>query len=46
VPAIEIVPGQIITPKRMEKVTVIDGIVFPDIGRDILKLVVVERQAI
>ena len=28
----------------MEKVRVIDGIVVPDIGRDILKLVVVERH--
>jgi adenine deaminase len=43
-PVIEIVPGQIITRKRMEKVGVIDGIVAPDIGRDILKLVVVERH--
>ncbi len=43
-PVIEIVPGQIITRKRMEKVRVIDGIVVPDIGRDILKLVVVERH--
>jgi adenine deaminase len=43
-PVIEIVPGQIITRKRMEKVTIIDGIVVPDIGRDILKLVVVERH--
>jgi len=43
-PVIEIVPGQIITRKRMEKVTVIDGIVVPVIGRDILKLVVVERH--
>jgi len=43
-PVIEIVPGQIITRKRIEKVRVIDGIVVPDIGRDILKLVVVERH--
>jgi adenine deaminase len=38
-PIIEIVPGQIITCKRMEKVKVI-----PDLERDILKLVVVERH--
>ena len=38
-PIIEIVPGQIITRKRMEKVKVI-----PDLERDILKLVVVERH--
>jgi len=43
-PVIEIVPGQIITRKRMEKVRVIDGEVLPDTGRDILKLVVVERH--
>ena len=41
---IEVVPGQIITKKRIEKVKVSDGIVVPDIGRDILKLVVVERH--
>jgi len=41
---IEIVPGQIITRKRMEKVKVTEGVILPDIGRDILKLVVVERH--
>ena len=41
---IEIVPGQIITRKRLEKVTVRDGLIVPDIDRDILKLVVVERH--
>jgi adenine deaminase len=41
---IEIVPGQIITRKRLEKVTVWDGSVVPDVERDILKLVVVERH--
>ena len=44
VPIIEIVPGQIITRKRMEKVKLSGGVVVPDIGRDILKLVVVERH--
>ncbi len=43
-PVIEVVPGQIITRKRMEKVNVLDGVVVPDTGRDILKLVVVERH--
>ncbi|TES83047.1 MAG: adenine deaminase [Dehalococcoidia bacterium] len=38
-PVIEVIPGQIITRKRMEKIKTI-----PDIGRDILKLVVVERH--
>jgi len=43
-PVIELVPGQIITKKRMEKVKTSDGVIVPDIGRDILKLVVVERH--
>ncbi|MFC2071136.1 adenine deaminase [Chloroflexota bacterium] len=43
-PVIEIVPGQIITRKRLEKVKVIEGVVMPDISRDMLKLVVVERH--
>jgi len=43
-PVIELVPGQIITRQRMERVTVRDGVVMPDTGRDILKLVVVERH--
>ena len=38
-PIIEIVPGQIITRKRMEKINAI-----PEPARDILKLVVVERH--
>ena len=43
-PVIEIVPGQIVTRKRIEKVKVIDGGVVPDLSRDLLKLVVVERH--
>ncbi len=43
-PVIEIVPGQIITRKRMEKVKVSGGFIVPDIGRDVLKLAVVERH--
>ena len=43
-PVIAIVPGQIITRKRMEEVKVTDGVVMADTGRDILKLVVVERH--
>jgi len=38
-PVIEVVPGQIITKKRMERIGSI-----PDLERDILKLVVVERH--
>jgi adenine deaminase len=43
-PVIEIVPGQIVTKKAMEKMKVVDGTVMPDVERDILKLVVVERH--
>ena len=43
-PVIEIVPGQIITRKKMEKVSYNDGDVVLDTERDILKLVVVERH--
>ncbi|MFC2068867.1 adenine deaminase C-terminal domain-containing protein, partial [Chloroflexota bacterium] len=41
---IEVVPDQIITRKRREKVKVSNGVIKPDISRDILKLVVVERH--
>ncbi|GAJ11229.1 unnamed protein product, partial [marine sediment metagenome] len=43
-PVIEVVPGQIITRKKLQQAKVIDGAVVPDTGRDILKLVVVERH--
>jgi len=43
-PVIEIIPGQIATKKTMEKMKVVDGTVMPDVDRDILKLVVVERH--
>ncbi|MBE0431178.1 MAG: adenine deaminase [Dehalococcoidia bacterium] len=43
-PVIEIVPGQIVTRKVLEKVQVTDGVVLPDAERDLLKLVVVERH--
>ena len=43
-PVIEVVPGQIITRKKVEKVRVVDGFVEPDTSRDILKLVTVERH--
>jgi adenine deaminase len=43
-PVIEIVPGQIVTRKAMESVKILDGAVMPDLERDILKLVVVERH--
>jgi len=43
-PVIEIIPGQIVTEKRVEKVRVVAGMIVPDLERDILKLVVVERH--
>ena len=43
-PVIELVPGQIITRKRVEKVKVSGGVIVSDVDRDILKLVVVERH--
>ncbi|MDH4067785.1 MAG: adenine deaminase [Dehalococcoidia bacterium] len=41
---IQIVPGQIVTKKAVEKIKVVNGTVVPDLERDILKLVVVERH--
>lgn len=43
-PVIEIVPGQIITKKRQEDINIVNGRIEPDISRDLLKLVVVERH--
>jgi len=43
-PVIEIVPGQITTKKCTMKVKIENGYIMPDIQRDILKLVVVERH--
>ncbi len=43
-PIIEVIPGQIITRKIMTGVTVENGFAVPDVNRDILKLVVVERH--
>ena len=43
-PIIELVPDQILTRKRWEEVRVSGGVVVPDVERDILKLVVVERH--
>ncbi len=43
-PVIEVVPGQIVTKRRQEKVRVVNGEVVPDVSRDVLKLAVVERH--
>jgi adenine deaminase len=43
-PIIEVVPGQIVTRRRMETPKVVDGTIISDITRDLLKIVVVERH--
>jgi len=43
-PVIEVVPDQIITRQKREKVKIAEGFILPDTDRDILKLVVVERH--
>jgi len=43
-PVIEIIPGQIVTRKRIERVKIVRGAVVADVERDISKLVVVERH--
>ncbi|MFO8100871.1 MAG: adenine deaminase [Dehalococcoidia bacterium] len=43
-PVIELVPNQIITKRIEEKVEIESGFITPDVQRDILKLVVVERH--
>lgn len=43
-PVIQIVPGQIVTKKRVVKVAIENGIAQPDVFKDVLKLVVVERH--
>jgi adenine deaminase len=43
-PVIEVIPGQIITRKKMMKLKSVEGFIASDTGRDILKAVVVERH--
>jgi len=43
-PVIEIVPDQIVTRRSEFAVTVRDGVITPDLERDLLKLVVIERH--
>jgi adenine deaminase len=43
-PVIEVVPGQIVTRSRLENMAAKNGYIEPDLSRDILKLVVVERH--
>ena len=41
---IQLIPGQILTKKVMKKIPVQDGVAYPDIKSDILKIAVVERH--
>jgi adenine deaminase len=43
-PVIEIIPSQIVTKKRIERMKVKNGAIMPNLEEDILKLVVVERH--
>lgn len=43
-PVIGLVPGQIVTRKLIETIDTQDGVVRQDLGRDLLKLAVVERH--
>jgi len=43
-PVIEVIPGQIVTRKITERIIPVNGKLQPDIERDILKLVVMERH--
>ena len=41
---IQLIPGQILTKKVMKKILLRDGVAYPNIKEDILKIVVVERH--
>ncbi len=43
-PVIEVVPDQIVTRKKLMKLKTVDGMIMPDIERDILKAAVIERH--
>ena len=43
-PVIEVIPGQIVTKKRIERVKTKEGVITSNVEEDILKLVVVERH--
>jgi len=43
-PVIEVIPGQIVTRKKIMKVKAVDGYTVTDISQDIIKAVVVERH--
>jgi len=41
---IQLIPGQILTKKVMKKILLRDGVAYPNVKEDILKIVVVERH--
>jgi adenine deaminase len=41
---IQLIPGQIVTKKVMKKILLKDGVAYPNMKEDILKIVVVERH--
>jgi adenine deaminase len=41
---IQLIPGQIVTKKVMKKIPLKEGVAYPDIKEDILKIAVVERH--
>ncbi len=41
---IQLIPDQIVTKKMVKKIPLRDGVAFPDIKEDILKIIVVERH--
>jgi adenine deaminase len=41
---IQLIPGQIVTKKSVKKIVLKDGMAYPNIKEDILKIVVVERH--
>jgi adenine deaminase len=44
VKVIQLIPGQIVTKKAVKKIILRDGIAYPNVKEDILKMVVVERH--
>jgi len=41
---IQLIPGQIVTKKVMKKVVLKDGVAYPNLKEDVIKIIVVERH--
>lgn len=41
---IQLIPGQIVTKKMMKKVVLKDGVAYPNLKEDVIKIIVVERH--